>query len=200
MKVALSAEPDKIPTLGIVHPTSMQNLILRYWLAAGGIDPDRDVKLIVLPPAQMLSNLKQGNIDGYCVGEPWNDRAVYEQVGYVIATALDIWPGQPEKVLGVREDWANKNPQTHIALVKALLEACEYCDNRQNREEILEIVCRPEYLNASPEYTRIGFIDPYNRGTGEKPQPTYAYNEFYVNKANYPKKPKPKKERLPKKI
>jgi len=185
-KVALSAEPDQIPTLGIVHPTSMQNLILRYWLAAGGIDPDRDVKLVVLPPAQMLSNLKQGNIDGYCVGEPWNDRAVYDQVGYVIATALDIWPGQPEKVLGVREDWANKNPQTHIALVKALLEACEYCDNRQNREEILEIVCRPEYLNASPEYTRIGFIDPYNRGTGEKPQPTYDYNQFYVNKANYP--------------
>jgi nitrate/nitrite transport system ATP-binding protein len=185
-KLALSTEPNRIPTLGIMHPTSMQNLILRYWLAAGEIDPDHDVNLIVLPPAQMLSNLKQGNIDGYCVGEPWNDRAVYDQVGYVIATALDIWPGQPEKVLGVREDWANKYPQTHIALVKALLEACEYCDNRQNREEILEIVCRPEYLNASPEYTRIGFIDPYNRGTGEIPQPTYDYNQFYVNKANYP--------------
>jgi nitrate/nitrite transport system ATP-binding protein len=185
-KQAIAQTPDKIHTLGMVHPASMHNLMLRYWLATGGIDPDTDVSLTVIPPAQMVANLKAGSIDGYCAGEPWNARAIYENAGFVMTTDLDIWPGHPEKVLGVTEEWANKYPQTHLALVKALLEACEYCDDRRNREEILELLCRPEYLGTAPEYTRLGFIDPYNRGIGEEPEHLIAYNQFYVNKTNYP--------------
>ncbi|HAG84913.1 MAG TPA: bacitracin ABC transporter ATP-binding protein [Cyanobacteria bacterium UBA12227] len=185
-KAAIQETPDKVHTLGMVYPSSMHNLMLRYWLASGGIDPDRDVALTVIPPPQMVSNLKAGNIDGYCVGEPWNSRAVHEGLGYVIATDLDLWAGHPEKVLGVREEWVNKYPQTHIALVKALLEACEYCDDPRHREEILTLLTQDEYVGSDPEYTRPGFIDPYNRGTDEKPQILPHFNQFYVDKTNYP--------------
>ena len=185
-KAAIQENPDKVHNLGMVYPSSMHNLMLRYWLASGGIDPDRDVGLTVIPPPQMFANLKAGNIDGYCVGEPWNSRAVYEDLGFVVATDLDIWAGHPEKVLGVREEWVNKHPQTHIALVKALLEACEYCDDMRNREEILGLLTKEQYVGSAPEYTRPGFIDPYNRGMGEKPEYLSRFNQFYVDQANYP--------------
>lgn len=185
-KALIDRTPDKVHTLGVVHPASMHNLMLRYWLASGGIDPDKDVSLITIPPAQMVANLKSGSIDGYCAGEPWNARAVYEGLGVVIATDLEIWAGHVEKVLGVREDWANQHPQTHLALVKALLEACEFCDDRRNRAEVLDLICRPEYIGSDPAYTRVGLIDPYNRGMGEAPEQILNYNQFYVNKTNYP--------------
>jgi len=178
--------PDKVYTLGMVHPASMHNLMLRYWLAAGGVDPDRDVNLTVIPPPQMVANLQSGHIVGYCVGEPWNSRAVQDDLGFVIATDLDIWAGHLEKVLGVREDWAEKHPQTHIALVKALLEACEYCDDRRNREEILELLCRPHYVGSTAAYIRPGFLDPYSRGTDAAAQVLPRYNQFYVDQTNCP--------------
>jgi nitrate/nitrite transport system ATP-binding protein len=186
LKAIINTTPDQIITLGVVHPSSMQNLILRYWLAAAGIDPDRDISLTVIPPTQMLTQLEAGYIDGYCAGEPWNYQAVHQDVGFVAATALDIWSGQPKQVLGVRETWAQKHPETHLNLTKALLEACEYCDDLRNRPEILEILSRPEYLNISPAYIRPGFIDPYDRGDGKPPQELTTYNQFYLNKTNYP--------------
>ncbi|QZZ18669.1 ABC transporter substrate-binding protein [Leptothermofonsia sichuanensis E412] len=187
LKAAIDHTPDKVHTLGIVHATSMHNLMLRYWLATSGIDPDQDVSLAVIPPAQMVSNLIADNIDGYCAGEPWNSRAVYENQGFVIATDLDIWVGHPEKVLGVREEWANEYPQTHLALVKALMEACDYCDDRRNREEILELLCQPQYVGSAPEYTRPGFIDPYTFINGEEPQMLLRFNQFYVDQTNCPR-------------
>ncbi|GAB4302893.1 MAG: nitrate ABC transporter ATP-binding protein [Geminocystis sp.] len=176
--------PDTVHTFGMVHPASMHNLMLRYWLASGGIDPDNDVNLTVIPPPQMIANLKAGNIDGYCVGEPWNSEAVLQDVGYVIATDLDIWASHPEKVLGVREDWAQAYPQTHLALIKALMEACAYCDDRRNREEIVEILARPEYVGVEQKYIRPGFVDPYNYGT--KTEPLLRFNQFHVDRANCP--------------
>ncbi|AFZ25754.1 ABC-type nitrate/sulfonate/bicarbonate transport system, periplasmic component [Cylindrospermum stagnale PCC 7417] len=183
---ALNTYLGKNLSLGIVHPASMHNLLLRYWLAAGGINPDKDISLVVIPPPQMLASLKAMNIDGYCVGEPWNSRAVHEDLGFAIATTPEIWSGHPEKVLGVREDWAEKYPQTHLALVKALLAAGEYCDDLRNREEILQLICHPRYLGTDPTYTRPGFIDLYPRGDGKEPQLLTAYNQFYHHQANYP--------------
>lgn len=185
-KAAIAQTPDQIHTLSMVHPASMHNLMLRYWLASGGIHPDRDVHLTVTPPPQMVANLKAGHIDGYCVGEPWNSRAVQEGLGYVIATDLDIWSGHPEKVLGLREDWVAKHPQTHLALVKALLEACEYCDDPRHHEEIVTLLAQPRYVGVAPEYMRPGFIDPYNRGTGAAPESLPRFNQFYVDHANCP--------------
>jgi nitrate/nitrite transport system ATP-binding protein len=186
LKAVINATPDQIFTLGIVHPASMQNLILRYWLAAGGIDPDQDISLKVIPPTQMVAQLEAGYIDGYCAGEPWNYQAVHEGLGFVAATALEIWSGQPKQVLGVREEWVQKYPETNLALIKALLEACQYCDDLRNRPEILELLCRPEYLDVNPAYIRPGFIDPYDRGDGKPAQELTAYNQFYLNRTNYP--------------
>jgi len=186
LKAAINATPDQILTLGVVHPTSMQNLILRYWLAAGGIDPDRDVSLTAIAPMEMAAQLKAGTIDGYCAGEPWSHMAIHDDVGFIAATALETWSGQPREVLGVREDWAQQYPETYLALVKSLLEACKYCDDLRNREEILDFLCRPEYLNLNPAYIRPGFTDPYDRGDGTEPQSLTDYNQFYHNKTNYP--------------
>ncbi len=186
LQEAIANNPDQIMTFGMVHPSSMHNLMLRYWLASGGIDPDKDVILAVIPPPQMVANLKAGNIDGYCVGEPWNTRAVQEDLGYVIATDLDIWSGHPEKVLGVREDWAIQYPQTHLALVKALIQACEYCDDQRNREEIVALLSQPNYIGAVPEYIRPGFIDPYDYGNGNKPVFNPRFNQFHVNQSTCP--------------
>ncbi|HEY9618676.1 MAG TPA: nitrate ABC transporter ATP-binding protein [Microcoleaceae cyanobacterium] len=177
---------DKVPTLATVHPASMHNLMLRYWLASGGIDPDRDVNIVIIPPTQMVSTLKAGTIDGYCAGEPWNSRAVQEDLGYVIATDLDIWSGHLEKVLGVREDWAAQYPKTHLALVKALLKACEYCDDFRNREELVEILAQPEYVGADPAHLRPGLVTPYDRGMGDEPTSLLRYNQFYVDRTNCP--------------
>ncbi|MCF3606554.1 ABC transporter substrate-binding protein [Planktothrix agardhii 1033] len=186
-KIYIENNLDKVHTLGMVHPSSMHNLMLRYWLAAGNINPDQDVNLTVIPPPQMQANLKAGNIDGYCVGGPWNARSVHEGLGFVIANSFDIFPnGHTEKVLGVKEEWANRYPKTHVALVKSLIDACDYCDDRRNREEILEILCRDEYIGSAPEYTRLGFIDPVDRGNGQPAELLINYNQFFVDKTNCP--------------
>lgn len=186
LKQAIAETKDKVYTFGIVHESSMHNFLLRYWLASGGIDPDRDVNLVVIPPQQMVKQLKAGNIDGYCVGEPWNCRAIYEGLGFAIATDLDIWPGNPDKVLGVREDWANEFPQTHIALLKALLEAGEYCEDRRNREEIINLLCQPQYVGVSAEYIRPGFLGHYNTGSGASAQILPRFNQFHYDNTNCP--------------
>ena len=141
-------------TLGIVHPASMHNLLLRYWLAASGIDPDRDVHLQTLPPAQMLADLKDGSIDGYCIGEPWSLRASKDGLGIPIAGDLEIWNGHPGKVLGVREDWALTYPNTHIALTKALLEACRFCADPAHWQEMAELLSDRRYLGMKAELIR----------------------------------------------
>ncbi len=172
-------------TLGMVHPSSMHNLLLRYWLASGGIDPDRDVILKTIPPAQMVADLKAGSIDGYCVGEPWNLRAAMEGTGFTVATDLEIWQGHPGKVLGVREDWARAYPNTHIALVKALLEACRYCSESWYHGEIQEILSDRQYLSTKPEYIKLG--DP-NQDTCslDYPRREYAHHLFFGEGVNRP--------------
>ena len=172
-------------TLGMVHPSSMHNLLLRYWLASGGIDPDRDVILKTIPPAQMVADLKAGSIDGYCVGEPWNLRAAMEGTGFTVATDLEIWQGHPGKVLGVREDWARAYPNTHIALVKALLEACRYCSESWYHGEIQEMLSDRQYLSTKPEYIKLG--DP-NQDTCslDYPRREYAHHLFFGEGVNRP--------------
>lgn len=186
LKTAINETPDRVITLGVVNQASMHNLLLRYWLASGGIDPDLDVELVVVPPQEMTAALAEGKIDGYCAGEPWNGRAIAEGLGFVVATDLDIWPGHPEKVLGVREDWANQYPETHIALLKALMEACEYCDDYRHRPEIVELLSLPQYLGVHPALISPGFTTPYKRGNGGLPQTLNRYHQFYCDRANCP--------------
>jgi bicarbonate transport system ATP-binding protein len=183
MLLALRGKPHR---LGIVHPSSMHNILLRYWLAAAGIDPDNDVELKNLPPAQMVVDLKKGSIDGYCVGEPWNLRAAMEGAGFTVATDLEIWEGHPGKVLGVREDWANTYPNTHIALTKALLEACQYCADPNNHAEIQQLLATREYLSTNEEYIKLGDPNSPLECSLEQPMREYAHHLFFGNSVNRP--------------
>ncbi len=185
LKQMLLETPDKRHTFGVVHPASMHNLLLRYWLAAGGVDPNHDLSVNTIPPAQMIAQLEAGNIDGYCVGEPWNVRASIENLGYTIATDLEIWDGHPGKVLGVREDWALAYPNTHVALVKALLEACRYCADEANQEEVREILSRPEYLSMDKEYVYLGDANHRVCSVRKSPQ-EYAHHQFFGAGVNRP--------------
>jgi len=155
-KEMVERSPENPHRFGVVHPSSMHNLLLRYWLASAGIDPDHQVHLQIIPPAQMVVDLKAGTIDGFCVGDPWNLRAEREGVGSTIASDIDIWRGHVGKILGVREEWAAKYPNTHIALVKALLEACRYCADPENTTEIRQILARKEYVATQVEYIQLG--------------------------------------------
>lgn len=185
LKHMLQSTQHQQHVFGMVHPASMHNLLLRYWLAAGGIHPDHDLQLKTIPPAQMIANLQAGNIDGFCVGEPWNVRAAVEGIGYTIATDLEVWDGHPGKVLGVREEWALAYPNTHIALVKALLEACRYCADAANHDEIREILARREYLGTDLQYIYLG--DPNPQVCSIHPSPKeYAHHQFYGNGVNRP--------------
>ncbi|MCP9850960.1 nitrate ABC transporter ATP-binding protein [Cyanobium sp. Morenito 9A2] len=185
LKAWTVANPGRKPVLAMVHPASMHNLILRAWLASGGMEPGRDVELIVIPPPQMVATLKAGSIDGFCVGEPWNSRAVQEGLGTVIATDGELWNGHCEKVLGVREDWAAAHPLTHQALIKALIEACRYCDDPANRADLSELLARREYVGADESLLRPGLIGPFDRGLGE-PQPMPEFFRFYGAQINPP--------------
>ncbi|MBR8831214.1 MAG: Bicarbonate transport ATP-binding protein CmpC [Chroococcopsis gigantea SAG 12.99] len=185
LKRMLLESADSRHIFGIVHPSSMHNILLRYWLAASGIDPDTDVHLETIPPAQMVADLKSGSIDGYCVGEPWNLRAAMEGAGYTVATDLEIWQGHPGKVLGVREDWANTYPNTHVALVKALLEACRYCADENNAEEIRHLLADRKYLSTNIDYIQLG--DPDSQTCSlDQPMREYAHHLFYGEGVNRP--------------
>ena len=187
LKAAISTVTlERKLTLGIVHDCSMHNLMLRYWLASAGIDPDTDLNLIVIPPQEMVDRLRSGQIDGFCVGEPWNSQAIQEGIGFVIATDLDIWAGNPEKVLGFKESWVQQHPNTHAAIVQAVLEACEYCDEPRHRPEILKLLT--QHLNISAQYIRPGLIGPFNRGGNTLPEQLPRYHQFHIENANCPRR------------
>ena len=137
--------------LASVFPYSAQNYMLRLWLSSAGLDPDRDVRLVVVPPPHTVAYLSGGAIDGYCVGEPWNQQAQALGIGRIALTGPDIWTGMPEKVLGCTEAWAADNPNTLRALIRALIEACIWLDEPANRPEAARILSNPRYLNMPAE-------------------------------------------------
>jgi NitT/TauT family transport system ATP-binding protein len=138
-----------------VHQNSSHNYELRYWLAASGIMPDRDVEIVILPPPLLPDALGSGGIDGYCVGEPWNSIGVEAGVGRIVTTKASIWPKSPDKVLGVRETWAQANPDLLGAVIRALLGAARWCGDRQHWAEAADLLARPEYLSTpSPVIVR----------------------------------------------
>jgi bicarbonate transport system ATP-binding protein len=173
--------PNEPHRMGVVHPSSMHNLLLRYWLAAAGIDPDRELSLKQIPPAQMVVDLKGGTIDGFCVGDPWNLRAEMEGIGFTIARDIDIWNNHPGKVLGCRQDWAAAYPNTFIALNKAILDACRYCANPANAEEIRQILARKEYIGTNIDFIHLGGPDDIIPGVE-----SVAHHVFFGDGVNRP--------------
>lgn len=131
---------------GVVHPHSGHNFELRYWLAACGIDPERDVEIVIVPPPLMADALSTQGIDGFCVGEPWNSVAVAAGDGRIATVKAAIWKNSPEKVLGVRADWADANPKSLSRLVRALFRAAQWCGMPGNARDLAGLLARPEYL------------------------------------------------------
>jgi two-component system, oxyanion-binding sensor len=143
---ARQAKADKRLQFAVVHPFSGHNFELRYWLAASGVAPDRDIEIVILPPSLMADALATGQIDGYCVGEPWNSVGVDKRAGCIIATKSSIWASSPEKVLAVRESWAEENAETLHALLRALYRSAEWCGQAGNHAELAAILAGPAYL------------------------------------------------------
>lgn len=143
------ADSDEILTLGMVYPYSGHNFEMRYWLASAGIHPDKDVRLVPIPPPLMVESLRAGQVDGFCVGEPWNSVAVHQGCGEIVATKSEIFPHGIEKVLALRAA-AEADPAPLAALLQSLHAAAQWCDETGNHEELAAILSRREYLNLPP--------------------------------------------------
>ncbi|MDF1822103.1 MAG: CmpA/NrtA family ABC transporter substrate-binding protein [Alcanivoracaceae bacterium] len=173
-------------TFAMVFPVSTHNYEMRYWMASAGIDPDRDIRLIVIPPPQMVANLESRNIDGYCVGEPWNAHAVSAGIGRTLITNYEIWNNSPEKVFAVNREWHDAHPNTHRALVQALIEASEWMDQPENREGVASAIAQPAYVDAPESVIQMSMTGTYQYGSDEPPQPMPDFNVFSRYAANYP--------------
>jgi two-component system, oxyanion-binding sensor len=160
-------------TLASVFPFSSHNYLLRLWLASGGLDPDRDVRLTVVPPPHTVAHMSGGLIDGYCVGEPWNQQAASLGIGRIAIAGHQLWKAMPEKVLGTTEAWARKHPRTLRALTCALIEACVWLDEPANRREAACVLASPRYVNAPAEVIGRSLSLP-------------GYHIFHRGSANYP--------------
>lgn len=145
---ARERERKTLLTFAMVYPFSCHNYELRYWLAAAGIDPDHDVRLIVLPPSLLVDALREGQIDGFCVGEPWNSLAVSVGVGCIVTPTTAIWRLSPEKVLGCRQEWAQRYPERTAALIRALYRASLWCEQPANHAQLAHLLAEPKYVGA----------------------------------------------------
>lgn len=185
--------------MGMVFPVSTHNYELRYWLAAAGISPgyysetdvtgttSADVLLSVTPPPQMPATLEAGTINGYCVGEPWNQQAVFKGIGVPVITDYEIWKNNPEKIFGVTREWADKHPKTMVAITKALIKAAKWLDeeNGKNRDEAVKILSKAEYVGADYEVIANSMTGTFEYEKGDK-RSLPDFNVFFRYNATYP--------------
>ncbi|MFG1346941.1 CmpA/NrtA family ABC transporter substrate-binding protein [Xanthobacter autotrophicus DSM 431] len=172
--------------VAMTFPGGTHDLWIRYWLASAGIDPDKDVSTIVVPPPQMVANMKVGNMDAFCVGEPWNEQLVNQGIGFTACTTGEIWKNHPEKALGMRADFVEKNPNTTRAILKAVMEAQQWCDKMENKQELAEIVGKRQWFNV-PVADIIGRLKgDINYGNGRIEKGTDQYMKFWKEHASYP--------------
>ncbi|HEY0561919.1 MAG TPA: CmpA/NrtA family ABC transporter substrate-binding protein, partial [Methylophilus sp.] len=173
-------------TFAQTFPTGTHAMWLYYWLATYGINPMSDVKTIVVPPPQMVANMRIGNMDGYCVGEPWNARAIHDKIGFSVATSQDIWPDHPEKVLGCTAEFVAKNPNTALAMTMAILEASRYIDATVNRAAVAKLISGKAYVNAPEEVIAGRFVGDYDNGIGKKWKDPHYMQFFNDGKVSFP--------------
>ncbi len=188
---ALKPLADKARSLGeplsfaMTFPPGTHAMWIRYYLATGGIHPDKDVALITIPPPQMVANMKIGKMDGFCVGEPWNARAIADGIGFTSVTTQDVWKDHPEKVCAFTADFAEKNPRTVKAALKALHEASVWLDDFANRPEMCEIVSRPTYINCDKQIILGRLLGDLDYGDGRKAKDEFPMH-FSRRNCNYP--------------
>jgi NitT/TauT family transport system ATP-binding protein/nitrate/nitrite transport system substrate-binding protein len=176
-RVLQKRAPGSAPTLAVVHTFSTHNLLLRYWLSAGGVDPERQVELVVIPPARVVDALKSGRIDGFCAGPPWGDVAARAGLARTVTQSHEIWQNGPEKVFALSAAWAEEHPETLQALLRALLRAARYCDAPSNAGEVAGILSQARYLGQD--------IDAIKAALPGGSAPSRA-SVFQANAANFP--------------
>ncbi|PPE66126.1 CmpA/NrtA family ABC transporter substrate-binding protein [Caldimonas caldifontis] len=181
----LMASEKREYTFAQTFPTGTHAMWLYYWLASAGINPMRDAKVITVPPPQMVANMRVGNMDGYCVGEPWNHRAIADGIGITAATTQDIWKDHPEKALGTTAEFTKKFPNTCRAVVAAILEASKWIDaGLQNKLKMAEIVADRAYVNTSVDVINQRILGRYQNGLGktwDDPNHMKFFNDGAVN-------------------
>jgi len=181
----LQMRGEKTLVFGAVAAFSSHFFLLRQWLVKSGIHPERDVRIVIVPPPQMVANLKAGHLDGFCVGEPWNSVAVRSRVGWCVAVSAELAPGHPEKVLMVRREFAEKRAQEHIALLAAILEACAFCDEPENHSQMFATLARQEYVGVPESDLRRGAGREFDFGYGQV-RSVRDFTIFHRHDANEP--------------
>jgi nitrate/nitrite transport system substrate-binding protein len=186
--VAKAKASGKEVKAAVTFPGGTHDLWMRYWLASGGIDPDNDISTIPVPPPQMVSNMKVGNMEAFCVGEPWNAQLVSQKVGYTALITGELWKDHPEKAFTLRADWVTKNPKAAKALTMAILEAQQWCDKPENQDEMCKIISQDKWL-------KVPFPDIIGRskgdidyGDGRKVKSSPIAMKFWKDFASYPYK------------
>ena len=172
--------------VAMTFPGGTHDLWIRYWLAAGGIDPDKDVSTIVVPPPQMVANMKVGNMDAFCVGEPWNEQLVNQGIGFTACTTGELWKGHPEKALGLRADWIEKNPNAARALMMAVMEAQIWADSMDNKEEMAAILGKRQWFNVPPKDVAGRLKGTINYGNDRVVENSGLEMKFWKDHASYP--------------
>jgi len=172
-------------TFAMTFPPGTHAMWMRYYLGAGGINPDKDVSLITIPPPQMVSNMRIGKMDGFCVGEPWNVRAISDKLGFTSVTTQDMWKDHPEKVCAFTEEFAEKNPKTVKAILKALHEASVWLDDMGNRAEQCALVSKPTYINCDAKLILGRLLGELDYGDGRTIKDEFPMH-FSLRNCNYP--------------
>lgn len=185
--VAARARMNRAPlTFGMVYPFSCHNYELRYWLAASGIDPDRDVRLVVIPPPLLDDSMMAGYIDGFCVGEPWNSVAAEAGAGSIVLATTAIWRLSPEKVLGCRADWAERHPDALAALLRTLFRASAWCADPANHDVLAELLAQPAYVGESKELLRRALAGTPVMSKGAAPSSLPDFFVPFAHSATFP--------------
>ncbi|HAJ62823.1 MAG TPA: bicarbonate-binding protein [Cyanobacteria bacterium UBA8543] len=172
----------------MTFPGGTHDIWIRYWLAANGIDPDKDVSTIPVPPPQMVANMKVGGMEAFCVGEPWNAQLVNQKLGYTALVTGELWKDHPEKALTMRADWVDKNPKAAKVILVAVMEAQQWCDKPENKEEMVKIISGRQWLKV-PEADILGRAKGnIDYGNGRVEQNSPVLMKFWADNASYPYK------------
>jgi nitrate/nitrite transport system substrate-binding protein len=170
----------------VTFPGGTHDLWMRYWLASGGINPDTDVSTIVVPPPQMVANMKVGTMEAFCVGEPWNAQLVGQKLGYTALVTGELWKDHPEKAFSLRADWVDQNPNAAKALTMAVLEAQQWCDQAENKAEMCELISKREWLKIDAQDILGRSQGKIDYGTGKTEESSPLLMKFWSDNASYP--------------
>jgi nitrate/nitrite transport system substrate-binding protein len=173
-------------TFAVVFPFSMHSYELRYWLAAAGIDPDADVRIVVTPPPRMAERLANGDIDGFCVSAPWNALSVADGAGEIMIYSAELWQVGPDKVFGVTQAWAERRPETLTALLRALIQAAAWADEPANRGELAAILAHPRYVDAPEAVVASALLGSPPYAPGEQGSDSHDYINYHRYAASFP--------------